>query len=179
MNTAETPARDTPTLGSVVNRIAGLLAHGGGVLSAGDVAALRRMDPHNPAAAFFKIAGLILEDQLPGQVSARQEYETRWSAVIVGLAYLGELHRPGMNFGQALVAAGFSELRFSRLLRADGDRLIDELPMLARFLAAKGVPADWVQPAWLILSADRTDEETTRRNLARDYYRALARKSNT
>jgi len=137
------------------------------------------MDPHKPAAAFFKIVGLVLEYQLPGQANARQEYETRWSAIIVGLAFLGDLHRPGLNFGRALVEAGFSELRFSRLLRADADRLVDELPMLARFLTAKGVPTDWEQAAWLILSADRTDEEVARRNLARDYYSGLAKKTNT
>ncbi|MGI8498966.1 MAG: type I-E CRISPR-associated protein Cse2/CasB [Gemmatimonadaceae bacterium] len=110
---------------------------------------------------------------------ARPERETRWSAIIVGLAYLGELHRPGATLGRALVAAGFSELRFSRLLRADGERLLDELPMLARFLAAKDTPADWVQAAWLILSADQIGEEKARRNLARDYYSALVRQTNT
>lgn len=177
MITAEAPARGTSSLGSVVNRIAGLLEHGGGVLSSGEVAALRRMDPWKPAAAFFKIAGLVLDEQLPGELNTRQEDETRWSAIIVGLAYLGQLHRPGMNLGRALFEAAFSELRFSRLLRADSDRLVDELPMLARFLAAKNTPADWAQAAWLILSSNRNDEETARRNLARDYYSALARKN--
>lgn len=170
----EASAQEAVSLGSVVNRIAGLLAHGGGVLTTGDVAALRRMEPRRPAAAFFKLEGAVLEPQLPGDPATRMEAETRWAATVVGLAHLGELHHPGVRLGRALVDAGFSEFRFARLLRADAERLVDELPMLARFLAAKNVPADWVGAARLILSSGRRDEETTRRQLARDYYSAVA-----
>lgn len=172
--TGEASAKESGSLGSVVNRLAGMLDHGAGVLSAGDVAALRRMDPHRPAASFFKVEGLVLNDHLPDDPNTRREMETRWAAIIVGLAHLGDLHRPQQRLGRALVEAGYSDLRFSRLLRADADRLVDELPMLARFLAAKGVAADWVQAALLVLSAGRRDEEDVRRRLARDYYGALA-----
>jgi len=174
----DAPAEQRGTLDSVVNRIAGLLEHGGGTLTSGDVASLRRMDPSRPAAAFFKLAGVVLDGSLPLESHGRTEAETRWAAIVAGLACLGDLHRRGVRLGSALVDAGFSELRFARLLRADADRLVDELPMLARFLAAKGVPADWTQAAWLILSSDRSDDERARRNLAHDYYGALARKGN-
>lgn len=177
--TAATSAPESDSLSSVVNRLAGMLDHGAGVLTSGDIAALRRMDPRIAAAAFFKIEGLVLNDHLPGEPNARSAMETRWAAIIVGLAHLGGLHRSQQRLGRALVEAGFSELRFSRLLRADADRLIDELPMLARFLAAKGVAADWVQAALLVLSADRRDEEDVRRRLARDYYSALASQNTT
>lgn len=166
-------------LESVVGRVAGLLEHGGGALTSGDVASLRRMDPRRPSAAFFKLAGAVLDGALPTEPQARTEAETRWAAIIAGMACLGDLHRRRARLGSALVDAGYSELRFARLLRADGDRLVDDLPMLARFLTAKGVPADWTQAAWLILSADRSDDERARRNLAHDYYGALARKTNT
>jgi len=75
----------------------------------------------------------------------------------------------------ALATAGFSELRFVRLLQADGEQLLDELPSLARFLAAKEIPADWGAAARLILSAGRSDEESARRRLAREYYGVLVR----
>lgn len=179
MSLPEQPRSEPASLASLVNRIAGWVAHGGGVITAGDSAALRRMDPRKPASAFFKISGVVLADQLHSHGDARHEQETRWSAIIVGLAYMANLHRPEKSFGRALVDAGFSELRFSRLLRADGDRLVDDLPMVARFLAAKQVPADWAQAAWLILSAERSDEEKMRRSLARDYYSTLAKKYNT
>lgn len=157
-----------------VNSMAGLLAHGGGVLSAGDMAALRRMDPrHIDAPGFYKLLSAI-EQRLPGGEEARARAETRWAAVIVALAHLGELHRPGRWLGQALVEAGFSEPRFVRLLRADEERLLDELPALARFLAAKGVAADFADAARLLL--DRQHAEEVRRSLARSYYGMFASK---
>lgn len=171
--TVDASPKESGSLGSVVNRLAGMLDHGAGVLSARDIAALRRMDPHRPATSFFKVEGLVLNEHLSGGPSARFEMETRWAAIIVGLAHLGDLHRPQHRLGKALVEAGYSELRFSRLVRADADRLIDDLPMLARFLAGKGVSADWVQAALLVLSVGRRDEEEVRRRLAREYYDAL------
>jgi CRISPR system Cascade subunit CasB len=163
-------------LDGLVARMSALMLHAGGALSTGDVAALRRMDPRRLDAAFFKLAGLALESELSSQPSKREDRESRWAAVVVGLAHLGDLHDPRARLGKALVTADLSELRFARLLQADGDRLIDELPSVARFLSAKGVAANWADAARLVLSAGRRDEEAVRRNLARDYYFALARK---
>jgi CRISPR system Cascade subunit CasB len=165
---------ESVNLPSLVSSIAALLRTGGAV-TVGDVAALRRMDPRYPEAAFFKVEGLILDAQLPGAADARADLETRWAAIIVGLAHLGTLHQFGQRLGNVLADAQYSELRFARLLRANTDRLADELPTLARFLAAKGTPVDWTGAAQLILSAERTNEEAVRRHLARDYYGSLAR----
>jgi len=166
---------ETPSLNARINRIARLLAGAEGVLTTADVASLRRMDPRSPDAAFFKLAVLALDESLITDTPSAMEAESRWAAIASGLALLGEFHQPGSRFGSSLSEAGFSELRFSRLLRADAERLVDELPMVARFLVAKGVPADWSTAALLILSAGRTDEERTRRRIAREYYAALAR----
>jgi len=162
----------------LVNRMAALLQHRGNVLTTGDVALLRRMDPRHPSSTIVKLEGAVLDAELPGQVDAREDRETRWAAVVVGLAYLGDLHRPERRLGEALADAHFSERRFSRLLRADSEQLADEVPMIARYLAAKGVPADFSAAAWLILSAGQTNEERVRRNIARDYYGAIARQTN-
>lgn len=169
--------RERVELRSVISAIAGLLRNSG-ALTRGDVAALRRMDPRRPEAAFFKIEGLVLDEQLPGEATVRAAHETRWAAIIIGLAHLGDLHHSEDRLGFALVDAQFSEMRFARLVRADADHLVDELPALSRFLAAKGVPADWTAAAWLILSAGGANEEAIRRHLARDYYGELARKKN-
>jgi CRISPR type I-E-associated protein CasB/Cse2 len=136
------------------------------------------MDPRRPAAAFFKVEGLALDAHLPGDAPRREAQETRWAVIVLGLAILGELHRSGVRLGQALAGGGFSELRFARLLQADADQLADDLPLLARFLASKGIPTDWSAAARLMLSAGRADEDDTRRHLARDYYGALARAEN-
>ena len=178
MTTESTPS-ESGSIDGLVNWIAALLRHGGGVLTTGDVALLRRMDPRHPSSAFFKLEGTVLDAELPGEVNAREDRETRWAAVVVGLAHLGDLHRPARRLGEALAEAHFSELRFSRLLRADAEQLTDDVPMVARYLAAKGVPADFAGAASLILSAGQTNEERVRRNIARDYYGALARQANT
>ncbi len=171
----ETPSPVPETsLASMVQRIAGLLEHGGGVLSTGDVADLRRMEPRRIASpAFYKLVGAVLDPELPPEGARREEVETRWAAAIVGLAHLSGLHRQGTHLGSALVEAEFSEIRFVRLLRADVERLIDDVPQLGRFLAAKQTPADFTDAVRLLLSAGRSDEETVRRRLARDYYAAL------
>ncbi len=142
--------------------------------SAGDVAELRRMDPRAPPAAFFKLAAVYLGPELPTLEPARSGAETRWAAIVLALATLGELHHGGSRLGHGLGRGQFSELRFSRLIRADVDRLIDDVPAVARYLAAKGVGVDGADLARLILSSDRTDEEATRRHIARDYYAAIA-----
>lgn len=162
------------TTASLTHRIAALLGRSP-ALTRGDIAALRRMDPRRPAAAFFKVEGLVLDEHLPGDAERRADFETRWAAIVLGLAHLGDLHSPEPRLGFALANAQFSELRFARLLQADTDQLLDELPSLARFLAAKGVAADWTAAARLILSSGRSDEDEIRRHLARDYYGAIAR----
>jgi CRISPR system Cascade subunit CasB len=163
------------TLSGIVNRLAGLLRHAGGALSTRDVAALRRMNPTAPPAAFFKLEGLALDDVLHGDGKRRDLDETRWAAVINGLAQMGNLHRSDAPLGRALGDAGFADLRFARLLRADADRLVVELPMLARYLVARDAPADWSDAARLMFSAGRADEETVRRRIAREYYRVTSR----
>ena len=177
MTTSPAVQDGTTTIGSLVNTVAGLL-RSSPVLSQGDLAALRRMDPRRPLAPFFKIVGLALDPHMPGDAARRADVETRWATIVLGLAHMKDLYQPEVRLGRALVEAGLSEFRFARLLQADADQLADELPLLARFLAAKGVPGDWAAAARLILSAGRADEEDTRRQLARDYYGALARAQN-
>jgi CRISPR system Cascade subunit CasB len=171
MNKRHTTSDVSPR--TLTARIASLL--NGGAVSIGDIAALRRMDPQRPPAAFFKIEGLALETVLPGDAAARQDQETRWAAVIAGLACLGALHDTSRRLGVALAEAQYSESRFARLLRADATRLTDEIPALARFLAAKGTRVDWTTAAELMLSAGRPHEEDVRRHVARDYYGVVAR----
>jgi hypothetical protein len=136
------------------------------------------MDAHRPSAAFYKVAGLALDGRLPETEVLRPSLETRWAAVILGLAHLGPLHKSGPEYrlGLVLAMSAYPEVRFARLLGADAERLVDEIPTLARRLAALGTPVDWTGAAKLLLSAGRPGrEEKRRRHLARDYYGLLAR----
>lgn len=84
------------------------------------------------------------------------------------------LHQPGRRAGAALALAT-SEARFTRLLRASGERLWDELRHTTHQLASSAEPFDWTDLVELILSdgSDRADQ--VRRRLARDFYETLAR----
>lgn len=162
-------ATGPPTLRSLVGRLAAAMA---GPMSPGDVAALRRLDPHDPSnSAFWRIAGEVLRPTgfLPDGPGA-DAAERRWAVILQAMATLSGLHRPGRKLGAALVEAGFSELRFSRLLRADGDALADEVRTAAAFLAAKAEPVDLADLAELVLTTKPDRVEALRRRLARGYY---------
>lgn len=168
------------TLKSVVGRVAHAL---GGELSAGDVAALRRLDPASALSpAFFRVLADMIEPsgRLPqGDGSARDGAERRWAAVTRVLALLAGLHAPRARLGDALAVAGYSELRFERLMRAHEERLWDEARRAAHYLATRAEPADHTGFAELILSDGREHGEAIRRRLARQFYAALRRATTT
>lgn len=163
----------TTDLAETVHRLGGIVS---GSLPRGEVAELRRLDPSSPSsAAFWKLVVGELEPlgALRGEGSHREEQERRWAVLLNVLAHLGTLNEPGRSYGRSLAECGYSEHRFSRLLRARGDTLWDQARRSGQFLAAQGQPTDVTGLAWLVLSEDRSDAQRARRHLARDYYRAL------
>lgn len=159
-------------LSSTVHRVAGHLArdeHQGGI-STGDLAQLRRIDPSEPyTPALWK----ILLELVPDGHRMGPERERRWAILLMAMGICAGLHTPSVPFGAALTEAGWSELRFVRLLRARGDRLAKELRRLAQYLASKNQRADWVDVAWLLFVQDGDHAEETRQRMARAYYRRL------
>jgi CRISPR system Cascade subunit CasB len=168
-NHAPAAERAAPDLRTLVNRAAHAIDR---TLSPGDVAALRRLDPENPAAlAFFKAAAQLLEGALPAHEPARTEDELRWATILSALAVAKGLQRPGRPLGVALASVGFSELRLTRLLRARGDQVFPAVRGAAQFLAAKAEPFDALHLALLVLSEGRSGEEKVRRDIARSFFK--------
>ncbi|NLI77824.1 MAG: type I-E CRISPR-associated protein Cse2/CasB [Candidatus Riflebacteria bacterium] len=158
------------TLADTVNLIAHALVT---YVGAGEVAALRRLTPDRPGVpAFYRVAARFLEPagSLAGEGPARDLQEKRWACILNGLALLGGFHRPGQALGEALAEAGFSELRLVRLLGAQGPCLWDAVRGVARYLAAKGRPADWSEAAALVLGEEAAWGDAVRRRIARRYY---------
>ena len=104
----------------------------------------------------------------PGMDST--ERERRWATILQAMAIHAGAFRPAAGFGQALASSDFSELRLQRLLRAEGNRLLDEARIVARFLAAKHQPINWIELADLVLNQRSRRAESLRRKIARDYY---------
>jgi CRISPR system Cascade subunit CasB len=158
---------DERTLSIRVNALARAIASG----SPGDVAALRRLTPEDPAApAFWRLAAAYLDGALPAGGEAREDAERSWAAVLCGMALTAGLHVPRRRAGAALAQAGYSDLRFERLLRASGPQLFREVRAAAAFLASKAVELDWTDLAALVLSDGGPSAERTRRALARSFY---------
>jgi CRISPR system Cascade subunit CasB len=165
--TTEAPP-PAPSLFSLIVKINAAIQH---KLSTGDAAALRRLDPEDPScAAFWRLSAMYLQDQMPAHGEHRDEVERKWACIAQALAQLGSLTQNSTRLGQALREVGYSELRFTKLLRAKGPKLRVALREAARFLASKGRGASPADLAQLILSDNQNNQEKIRREIARGYY---------
>lgn len=144
-----------------------------GGLSNGDMAELRRISPAQPyTAALWK----VLLDFVPdGWVAgaSRDQKERQWATLLMAMAICAGQHDPYKRLGGALAEAGWSELRFVRLLRARDEKLETEVRRLAQYLASKGQPANFGDLAQLLFHQTGELAETRRRSIARSYYRTL------
>jgi CRISPR type I-E-associated protein CasB/Cse2 len=164
----EPSAREQPTLAAIVNAVAHSIEK---VLSPGDVAALRRLRPHDAScAAFWRVVVTHLESALPDGGPAREEVERRWAVILQAMADMKGLHAPGARMGRTLAGAGLAEPRALKLLRASGDTLFDTVRVTAHYLAGTATMSDHAEIARLVLSDGREDEERVRRQIARDFY---------
>jgi CRISPR system Cascade subunit CasB len=167
--------RSSADLRSLVGRLARMIEK---ELSPGEVASLRRLEPADPSVpAFWKVVATALDDVLPSAAEAREEAERRWAAILGAMASARGLHRSRQALGAALAQAGFSELRFTRLLRARGDQTFPSVRAAAQYLASKAIGFDAHDLARLVLSEDGPSEEKVRRDVARSYYRQLSSKT--
>lgn len=173
--TSDASATEGPrSLEDVVHRIVWEIDND--LLSPGEVAELRRLDPDEPGGgAFWKAVVFHLEPA--GQLRGA-DAEARWALVLRAIGELHALHRPRRRLGRALAAAGVSEMRLVRLLRADLEALDSLLRAVTHQLASAGEPVDLADLAWLVVTArgsgaTRESEERVRRGIARDYYRGL------
>ncbi len=155
-------------LAALIGRLTALIDR---QLSPGDVAALRRSHPDSiDAPAFWRIAAAELVDSLEPDGPRRDEGEHRWAVILQAMAELRGLHNPRRSLGAALADAEVAEHRVLRLLRASADGLFDAVRIIAHHLATKGVSFNCTDLAWLVLSDGRSDEESVRRRIARNYY---------
>jgi CRISPR type I-E-associated protein CasB/Cse2 len=172
MNTSQNIA-EQPSLGSIVGRLSALLEHS---VPLGDVAALRRMQPSNPAcSAFWRLMALDIV-ALPSGPS-RDDGERRWACILQLMASTVGLHSPAMPLGRALAMSDMAETRVIRLLRASGPALEDAVRITGHHLAQKAVPANFADVAALVLSDGRNDEESVRRRIARTFYSQQAKEA--
>lgn len=174
----EAAAATSITRRQAVGKAAGLLASPH-ELSNGDRAELRRIAPEAPITpALWKV--LLLLEEAGAQVGVGDERS--WATLLMGMAFCvsphENLHDYGTPLGRALADAGWSELRFVRLLRARGETLDVHVRRVAQYLASKSQSADWAHVADLLFYQGGDVAEEIRLGIARSYYRALYAKEN-
>jgi len=192
-NIPDAPASDAPAQqgrrpywGEITARIAAAVARKD--FPRGDLAALRRMDPDAPDAAVFW--RLLAHHELAGNPAV----EGKWALILHGIALMTNTsenrsaHSATTPVGRALYLGGeehrdggfFSETRLNRLLTARGPMMRALLARMFRMVGASR-PFDWREMAQLILyDGYREDRaENARRNIARAYYAAERRSTQT
>lgn len=168
MNAPNAAAPDLDLDGTIV-----ALARSIAALDPGDLAALRRPVPPGDIApaAFWRLwARLDL-----GRQRGTAEAWGRLAQAIAILTQTGDddrkpsAHDGSLSLGRALHEAGYSELRFARLLATHGETRRDLVLRACRMLARAGVRFDVRQLGRLTLF----DKTPVLQRLARDYYGAL------
>lgn len=172
----EQSASDPPralSLRMSVHKIAGYMSrdqYAEGGISKGDLAELRRIDPSEP---FTPALWKILLEYVPQHDKLSTAQERQWAILLMAMATCAGLHTSETPFGKALAQAGWSELRFVRLMEARGDNLVKEIRRLAQYLASKSQQADWSDVAWLLFVQGGDKASDIRQHIARDYYKQL------
>jgi CRISPR system Cascade subunit CasB len=144
-------------------------------LSSGERAALRRVDPACPVTpALWRVLNQTHQHAPDGLFEEqKRRWERRWGLLILGMAHVPGLHRYEVPLGEALARAGWSEMRFVRLMEASADALPVLVRRMAQYLASKEQPANWDDVRQLLFSVDRDYSEDVRLRIARSYYRTL------
>jgi CRISPR system Cascade subunit CasB len=89
------------------------------------------------------------------------------------MAHVPGLHDYDTPLGEALAMAGWSEVRFVRLMEADAETLPVLLRRMAQYLASKEQRANWDDVRRLLFTTDPDRADDVRLNIARTYYRTL------
>lgn len=164
------------TLYSVINTTVGKingLFKTEGILSSGELAQLRRITPDQPyTAALWRVMLMADINQTDTEIS-QDVWERRWATVLMAMAYNIGLHSYDVAFGEALANAGWSELRFVKLMKSRDELLEIQFRLVARFLAGKNQSANWADAAKLLFYQNGETAEKVRLDISRKYYTAL------
>jgi CRISPR system Cascade subunit CasB len=151
-------------------------------LDNGPRAELRRATPRSPwSAALWRLLAKLPEHAWSWDEERRAQEERRWSVLLAAMAASSGLSDAApQRMGATLKEASYSELRLNRLLRAEEDKLFDQVRAMAATLESKGFAPNWYQLARLLFVDASTDAgESIRRQIARDYYSAAHQEQTT
>jgi CRISPR system Cascade subunit CasB len=115
---------------------------------------------------------LGIPDPDPQYDTSEARHERNWGLLLMGMAHCAGLHDYDVPLGKALALAGWSELRFTRLMEADNETLPALMRRMAQYLASKDQRANWADVAFLLFTRGDAGHKV-RLRIARAYYRTL------
>ena len=156
------------------------------MIGTGALAELRRITGNVLPPAFWKryLTDVPPEWREPGG-KANARLDRAWAALTRAMVEMAPgPHSFDQSFGAALAGTDYSEYRFVRLLRAEGEELSRELRVAAAWLARANIKANWEEPAHLLLGdarcgLDVRPPKSIRHHMARDYFRVAAKQSSS
>lgn len=176
INTEPNEIKSEPTnrieYGKIVGKVSSMMQQEGS-LSTGEMADLRRISPDQPfTPALWRLLLMLDLDESPGWIR-QEKWERRWATLFMGMAHCAGLYSYDTSLGEALAEAGWSELRFVQLMRANDETLETHLRRVAQFLASKNQEANWTDVARLLFFQSGEAGEKVRLSISRDYYSKL------
>jgi CRISPR type I-E-associated protein CasB/Cse2 len=132
------------------------------VINRGDISGLRRMDIDAPVPCFWKLMAGVQVDGMPRD-------DRRWAIVVKAMAMMAPNAQSKLSAGAALASSGFSsssDLRITRLLKAEGAAFDDYALSAVRYLASKAVGASW----WSLADFLYWPDQKRKQQLAKDFY---------
>ena len=150
------------TVGRMISDFSRSNSHEGGSLSKGDISSLRRMDPKEPCSVFWRMLA-------SNKVEGCPENDRKWALVVKCMAITYPNMDSQVNPGQSFRDAGFSQasdIKMSRLLKAEEGPFEDYLVSAIRQVSAKKVSINWMKFAEFVFFQNIK----SKRNLAKDFY---------
>lgn len=177
---AGAPRTDFSKLGSVIQSLSSNLDPER--IGSGTLAELRRISGDSLPPAFWLLYLRVVPRELRERDGkASPSLDIAWAALIRAMVGMGARpHSFNHPFGRALADSGYSEARFVRLLRAERESLAREVRVAGEWLGRAGiVKVNWREPATLLLrgSEIKISPKYARLQIARDYFRAVAKQS--
>lgn len=172
VNADENPISLYEFINKTVDKIHGLISTEG-VLSNGELAQLRRITPDQPyTPALWRI--LLLTESNKTQAGLTQDiWERRWATLLMAMANNIGLHSYDVALGEALANAGWSELRFVKLMKSKDEMLEMQMRQVARYLAGKNQVANWADAAKLLFYQNGVTADKVRLDISRNFYSTL------
>lgn len=147
-------------------------------LSSGERAELRRTRTAHPfTPTLWRVLFEINHEEAPRwwlhqEDVSDNEWERRWVTLLRAMTMCQGQHNPNVRLGTVLALKNvrWAEMRFVRLMEAEGRELRTQVRYMAEYLASKGEAFNWTDVGKLLFFQDGDTAQNIRIGISRSYY---------